>query len=151
MCGTAAGGFMCFIARRIARPFMRWRDTTPAPTIKAAAMFPPRDSPVCAEAGPPTMAATNKCLAQSNAAARGMCPCAALIGVSHACTPKLERRTRCRYSPRSRRATGPCCQSKPGHVGQDIRMVCDHRHCVEDDDRPLVMMVAQFRDEDWQA
>src|SRR5215468_2721325 len=41
--------------------------------------------------------------------------------VSHACTPKLERRTRCRYSPRSRRATGPCCQSKPGHVGQDIR------------------------------
>ena len=48
-------------------------------------------------------------------------PCAALIGVSHACTPKLERRTRCRYSPRSRRATGPCCQSKPGHVGQDIR------------------------------
>src|SRR5262249_9826431 len=41
--------------------------------------------------------------------------------VSHTCTPKQERRTRCRYSPRSRRATGPCCQSKPGHVGQDIR------------------------------
>src|SRR5262245_18512526 len=41
--------------------------------------------------------------------------------VSHACTPKLERRTRCRYSPRSRQATGPCCQSKRGHVGQDIR------------------------------
>src|SRR5262249_34042429 len=39
--------------------------------------------------------------------------------VSHACTPKLERRTRCRYSPRSRRATGPCCQSKPRQLGQD--------------------------------
>src|SRR6516164_3714904 len=36
--------------------------------------------------------------------------------VSHACTPKLERRTRCRYSPRSRRATGPCCQSKPESI-----------------------------------
>src|SRR6516165_122911 len=47
-----------------------------------------------------------------------LAPCAALIGVSHACTPKLERRTRCRYSPRNLRATGPCCQSKPGHVGQ---------------------------------
>src|SRR5262249_37070295 len=81
-----------------------------------------------------------------------LAPCAALIGVSHACTPKLERRTRCRYSPRNRRATGPCCQSKPGHVGQKIsESVCDHWHCVEDDDRPLVMMVAQFRDEDWQA
>src|SRR5262249_23301955 len=31
MCGTAAGGFMCFIVRLIARPFMSWSDTTPAP------------------------------------------------------------------------------------------------------------------------
>ena len=29
MCGTAAGGFMCFIVRLIARPFMSWSDTTP--------------------------------------------------------------------------------------------------------------------------
>src|SRR5262249_60302266 len=27
MCGTAAGGFMCFIVRRIARPFTSWSDT----------------------------------------------------------------------------------------------------------------------------
>src|SRR5215510_6685719 len=38
MCGTAAGGFMCFIARLIARPFMSWSDPTPAPNVKAAAM-----------------------------------------------------------------------------------------------------------------
>jgi hypothetical protein len=30
MCGTAAGGFMCFIVRLIARPFMSLSDTTPA-------------------------------------------------------------------------------------------------------------------------
>jgi hypothetical protein len=29
-------------------------------------MLPPGDSSVCAEAGSPTMAATNKCLAQRN-------------------------------------------------------------------------------------
>jgi hypothetical protein len=29
---------MCFIARLIARPFMSWSDTTPAPNAKAAAM-----------------------------------------------------------------------------------------------------------------
>jgi hypothetical protein len=45
---------------------MSWSDTTPAPNVKAAAMLPPGDSSVCAEAGPPTMASTNKCLAQSN-------------------------------------------------------------------------------------
>jgi hypothetical protein len=50
MCGTAAGGFMCVIARLIARPFTSWSDTTPAPNVKAAAMLPPRDSSVCAEA-----------------------------------------------------------------------------------------------------
>jgi hypothetical protein len=70
MSGTAAGGFMCFIARLIARPFMSWSDTTPAPNVKAAAMLPPGDSSVCAEAGPPKMAATNKCLAQSNKSAK---------------------------------------------------------------------------------
>jgi hypothetical protein len=45
---------------------MSWSDTTPAPNVKAAAMLPPGDSSVCAEAGSPTMAATNKCLAQRN-------------------------------------------------------------------------------------
>ena len=34
-------------------------------------MLPPGDSSVCAEAGPPTMAATNKCLAQSNKSRTG--------------------------------------------------------------------------------
>jgi len=63
MCGKAAGGFMCAIARLIARPLMSWSDTTPATNVKAAAMLPPGDSSVCAEAGPPTMAATNKRLA----------------------------------------------------------------------------------------
>src|SRR6478672_9240838 len=33
MCGTAAGGIMCVIVQRIARPFMSWSDTTPAPTV----------------------------------------------------------------------------------------------------------------------
>ena len=33
MCGTAAGGFMCFIVRLIARPFMSLSDTTPAPNV----------------------------------------------------------------------------------------------------------------------
>jgi hypothetical protein len=42
---------------------MSWSDTTPATNVKAAAMLPPGDSSVCAEAGPPTMAATNKRLA----------------------------------------------------------------------------------------
>jgi hypothetical protein len=28
---------------------MSWRDTTPAPNVKAAAMLPPRDSPLCAK------------------------------------------------------------------------------------------------------
>ena len=45
---------------------MSWRDTMPVPNVKAAAMLPPGDSSVCAEAGSPTMAATNKCLAQRN-------------------------------------------------------------------------------------
>ena len=45
---------------------MSWSDTTPAPNVEAAAMLPPGDSSVCAEAGSPTMAATNKCLAQRN-------------------------------------------------------------------------------------
>ena len=31
--GTAAGGFMCFIVRLIAGPFMSWSDTTPAPNV----------------------------------------------------------------------------------------------------------------------
>src|SRR6516164_6267300 len=31
--GTAAGGFMCFIVRLIARPFMSWSDTTLAPNL----------------------------------------------------------------------------------------------------------------------
>jgi len=53
MCGTAAGGFMCFIARLIARPFMSWSDTTPAPNVKAAAMLPLGDSSVYAEAAHP--------------------------------------------------------------------------------------------------
>src|SRR5262245_53167180 len=71
MCGTAAGGFMCVIVQLTARPFMSWTDTTPAPNVKSAAMLPPRDSPVCAEAGPPMMAATNKSLAQSNKSRTG--------------------------------------------------------------------------------
>src|SRR5215510_3810756 len=33
MCGTVGGGFMRFIVRLIARPFMSWSDTTPAPTM----------------------------------------------------------------------------------------------------------------------
>ena len=33
MCGTAAGGFRCFIVRLIARPFTSWSDTTPAPNM----------------------------------------------------------------------------------------------------------------------
>src|SRR5262249_3976703 len=33
MCGTVAGGFMCFIARLIARRFMSWSDTTPASNV----------------------------------------------------------------------------------------------------------------------
>src|SRR5262244_3936185 len=33
MCGTAAGGFMCFTVRLIARPFMSSSDTTPAPNM----------------------------------------------------------------------------------------------------------------------
>jgi hypothetical protein len=33
MCGTAAGGFVCFIVRLIARPFTSWSDTTPAPNL----------------------------------------------------------------------------------------------------------------------
>jgi len=33
MSGTAAGGFMCFIVRLIARPFMSWSDMTPAPNV----------------------------------------------------------------------------------------------------------------------
>src|SRR5262245_39422217 len=33
MCGTAGGGFRCFIVRLIARPFMSWSDTTPAPNV----------------------------------------------------------------------------------------------------------------------
>ena len=48
---------------------MSWRDTTPAP--KAAAMLPPGNSSVCAGAGPLKMAATNKCLAQSNKSRTG--------------------------------------------------------------------------------
>jgi hypothetical protein len=49
---------------------MSWRDTTLAPNVKAAAMLPP-SSPICAEAGPPTMAATNKWLEQSNKSRTG--------------------------------------------------------------------------------
>ena len=33
MCGTAAGGFLCFIVRLIAGPFMSWSDATPAPNV----------------------------------------------------------------------------------------------------------------------
>src|SRR5215472_16404573 len=33
MCGTAAGGFMWFIVRLIARRFMSWSDTTPASNV----------------------------------------------------------------------------------------------------------------------
>src|SRR5215813_11382862 len=36
MCGTAAGGFMCFIVRLIARPFMSWSDTTPVSNVSGA-------------------------------------------------------------------------------------------------------------------
>src|SRR5215472_5362760 len=34
MCGTAAGGPVCVIVRRIARPFMSWSDTTPTPSVR---------------------------------------------------------------------------------------------------------------------
>ena len=50
---------------------MSWSNTTPAPNVRAAAMLPPGDSSVCAEVGLPTMAATNKCLAQSNKSRTG--------------------------------------------------------------------------------
>src|SRR5262245_19810081 len=33
MCGAAAGGSVCSIARLIARPFTSWSDTTPAPNF----------------------------------------------------------------------------------------------------------------------
>ena len=33
MCGAAAGGFVCSIARLIARPFTSRSDTTPAPNF----------------------------------------------------------------------------------------------------------------------
>src|SRR5262249_60508822 len=75
MCGTAAGGFMCVIARLTARPFMNWNDTTPAPNVgtKSSSDADPFSAPSLTKSrrSPPTMAVTNKCLAQGNKSCTG--------------------------------------------------------------------------------
>ena len=54
---------------------MSWSDTTPAPNVKAAAMLrlPRRDPPSLTKSrrSPPTMAAKNKSLAESNKSPTG--------------------------------------------------------------------------------